>query len=39
MEDELDALLSQFDKSQFVSLLLDKAAAMGPGNDIPAHLI
>ena len=31
MEDELDALLSQF---QFASLLFDKAAAAGPGNDI-----
>ena len=38
MEDELDALLSQFDESQFASLLFDEAAAMDPGDDIPCPL-
>ena len=38
MEDELDALPSQFDKSQFASLLFNEAPATGPGNDIPHPL-
>ena len=38
MEDELDVLLSQFDKSQFVSLLFDEAAAMCLDDDIPRPL-
>ena len=38
MEDELDALLSQFNESQFTSLLFDEAVATGPGDDIPRPL-
>ena len=38
MEDKLDALLSQFDESQFASLLFDEATATGPGDNIPHPL-
>ena len=38
MEDELDVLLSQFNESQFASLLFNEAAAMGPGDNIPCLL-
>ena len=35
IQDELDALLSQLDESQFAALLFDEAAATGPCDDIP----